>query len=268
MPPIGETLREARMRQKLDIADVEDRTKIRAKYLRALENEEWGLLPGPTFVKTFLRTYAEVVGVDPYLLVEEYRMTEERSDAPEFQPLAPMPARDRGRDRGRGGRRPPQRPRRRGGLVAVAVVVGLVGFLLVLGLLGGGDDDGGGGDQATTTTGTAPTAAQQRQRQRARRARRRQAATVSGVNVRIVPSEPTYACIDSGPGTDVIFENTLDAPRTFRNSRQLRINLGKRSATITLNGKPVTVDQTAEPLALDLTRDGSNEIDSTEAPCA
>ena len=71
MPPIGETLREARMRQRLDIADVEERTKIRAKYLRALENEEWGLLPGPTFVKTFLRTYAEVVGVDPYLLVEE-----------------------------------------------------------------------------------------------------------------------------------------------------------------------------------------------------
>ncbi|HEX2071467.1 MAG TPA: helix-turn-helix domain-containing protein, partial [Thermoleophilaceae bacterium] len=101
MPPIGETLREARMRQRLDIADVEERTKIRAKYLRALENEEWGLLPGPTFVKTFLRTYAEVVGVDPYLLVEEYRLTEERSDGPEFQPLAPMPARDR-RDRGRG----------------------------------------------------------------------------------------------------------------------------------------------------------------------
>ena len=99
------------MRQRLDIADVEERTKIRAKYLRALENEEWGLLPGPTFVKTFLRTYAEAVGVDPYLLVEEYRLGEERSDAPEFQPLAPMPARDR-RDR-RGGRRPPQRPRPR-----------------------------------------------------------------------------------------------------------------------------------------------------------
>ena len=47
MPGIGETLREARMRQRLDIADVEARTKIRAKYLRALENEEFGMLPGP-----------------------------------------------------------------------------------------------------------------------------------------------------------------------------------------------------------------------------
>ena len=69
MASIGETLREARMRQQLDIADVESRTKIRAKYLRALENEEFGMLPGPTFVKTFLRTYAEALGLDPYRLL-------------------------------------------------------------------------------------------------------------------------------------------------------------------------------------------------------
>ena len=74
MPNIGDTLREARMRQHLDIADVESRTKIRAKYLRALENEEFGMLPGPTFVKTFLRTYAEALGLDPQALVEEYRI--------------------------------------------------------------------------------------------------------------------------------------------------------------------------------------------------
>ncbi len=120
MPPIGETLREARMRQRLDIAEVEERTKIRAKYLRALENEEWGLLPGPTFVKTFLRTYAEAVGVDPYLLVEEYRVSDERGDGrPEFQPLAPLPARDRRDRRGRtaaaAATAAPRRAGRRGG---------------------------------------------------------------------------------------------------------------------------------------------------------
>jgi cytoskeleton protein RodZ len=266
MPPIGETLREARMRQKLDIADVEERTKIRAKYLRALENEEWGLLPGPTFVKTFLRTYAEVVGVDPYLLVEEYRLTEERSDAPEFQPLAPMPARDR-RDRGRGGRRPPPRPPRRGGLIAAVVAVALVGFLLVLGLVGGDDDPGGrAGQDATTQAQSA--AQQQRQRQRARQRRRQAAAAPSGVNVRIAPAEPTYVCVDTGPGTDVVFEDTLDAPRTFRNPRQLRINLGKRSAQVGLNGEPVAVQESADPIALALTRQGSTELDALEAPCA
>ena len=90
------------MRQKLDIADVEDRTKIRAKYLRALENEEWSLLPGPTFVKTFLRTYAEVVGVDPHLLVEEYRTQHEPEEPPDLQPIAPGPRRRAPR------RRPPR----------------------------------------------------------------------------------------------------------------------------------------------------------------
>lgn len=252
------------MRQRLDIADVEERTKIRAKYLRALENEEWGLLPGPTFVKTFLRTYAEVVGVDPYLLVEEYRLTEERSDAPEFQPLATMPARER---RGRVGRRPPQRPPRRGGLIAAAVVVALVGFLLVLGLLGGDDDPGDGdGQQAATTTRTGLTPAQ-RQR-RAEQRRRRATPAPSGVNVRISPAEPTYVCIDRGPGTAVLFEDTLDAPRTFRAPRQLRVNLGKRSAGVALNGEPVALQQSGDPIALDLTRDGSSEVDAAEAPCA
>src|ERR671922_588675 len=88
MPSIGETLREARMRQRLDIADVEMRTKIRAKYLRALENEEFGMLPGPTFVKTFIRTYAELLGLDPHVLVEEYRAGYEPHDEHEVQPLA------------------------------------------------------------------------------------------------------------------------------------------------------------------------------------
>ena len=55
MPEIGQTLRETRMRNRIDITEVEAGTKIRAKYLRAHENEEWDLLPGPTFVKTFLR---------------------------------------------------------------------------------------------------------------------------------------------------------------------------------------------------------------------
>ena len=68
------------MRQGLDIADVEVATKIRAKYLRALENEEFGMLPGPTFVKTFLRTYAEMLGLDPHVLVEEYRANYESED--------------------------------------------------------------------------------------------------------------------------------------------------------------------------------------------
>ena len=77
MPEIGATLREARMRARIDVSEIEAKTKIRAKYLRALENEEWDLLPGPTFVKSFLRTYAQALGLDGKALVEEYRLSYE-----------------------------------------------------------------------------------------------------------------------------------------------------------------------------------------------
>ena len=89
MPEIGETLRETRMRRRIDMTEVEAATKIRAKYLRALENEEWDLLPGPTFVKTFLRTYAEYLELDPRLLVEEYRQRYERPSTQDLTPFGP-----------------------------------------------------------------------------------------------------------------------------------------------------------------------------------
>ena len=89
MAEIGETLRETRMRRRIDMTEVEAATKIRAKYLRALENEEWDLLPGPTFVKTFLRTYAEYLELDPQILVEEYRQRFERPSTQDLTPFGP-----------------------------------------------------------------------------------------------------------------------------------------------------------------------------------
>src|SRR5213596_3602956 len=104
MPDIGETLRDARMRARIDVSEIEARTKIRAKYLRALENEEWGLLPGPTFVKSFLRTYADYLGLDSRLLLEQWKRSNERVTEAELPPLAP-----RGSSSGRSAPRPPGR---------------------------------------------------------------------------------------------------------------------------------------------------------------
>ncbi|HEY7729908.1 MAG TPA: RodZ domain-containing protein [Gaiellaceae bacterium] len=69
---IGSSLREARARQGLDVNELELRTKIRAKYLRALEEERFEQLPGQTYVKGFLRTYADALGLDGQLYVDEY----------------------------------------------------------------------------------------------------------------------------------------------------------------------------------------------------
>src|SRR5689334_13363316 len=137
MPAIGATLREARMRARIDISELEAETKIRAKYPRALENEEWDLLPGPTYVKSFLREYADALGLDGKLLVAEYKLRHEGPSDFEMQPISPRSARARERRR----RGPPGALRD----VAVAAVVLLViGGLILIGQVGG-DDNGDSG---------------------------------------------------------------------------------------------------------------------------
>jgi cytoskeleton protein RodZ len=69
---IGNSLREARLRQQLDFPEIEQSTKIRGKYLRALEDEQFDVLPAQTYVKGFLRSYAEYLGLDGQLYVDEY----------------------------------------------------------------------------------------------------------------------------------------------------------------------------------------------------
>src|SRR5438067_8834240 len=135
MPEIGESLREARMRARIDVSEIEAKTKIRAKYLRALENEEWGLLPGPTFVKSFLRTYAQALGLDGKALVEEYRLHHESPTDTALEPIVATPRRRRGP--GRGGRGPEEGPSR-GYMLAVGAIGAVIVLLIVLLVSGGG----------------------------------------------------------------------------------------------------------------------------------
>jgi cytoskeleton protein RodZ len=94
---IGEVLRSTRSRLGLDIFTVERETKIRTVYLDALENEDWAVLPGPTYVKGFLRTYATYLGLDADALVDEYRRAVERSPASEQPHLFSEPLLERRR---------------------------------------------------------------------------------------------------------------------------------------------------------------------------
>jgi transcriptional regulator with XRE-family HTH domain len=70
---IGNTLREARVRRNLTLQQVEEDTKIRVKYVQAMENEDFDVMPGATYVKGFLRTYSQYLALDPEVMLDEYR---------------------------------------------------------------------------------------------------------------------------------------------------------------------------------------------------
>jgi cytoskeletal protein RodZ len=97
---IGNSLREARVRQRLEHHEVELATKIRARYVRALEQEEFDTLPGDTYIKGFLRTYADYLGLDGQLYVDEYssRYSADRRDEPQER-IPRRRTRDRGVER-------------------------------------------------------------------------------------------------------------------------------------------------------------------------
>jgi cytoskeleton protein RodZ len=235
MPGIGDQLRETRMRARIDITEVEAATKIRAKYLRALENEEWDLLPGPTFVKTFLRTYADYLGLDARMLVEDYRARYERPTQQELTPLRPNLSR--------------RRDRRRRVVIAPWMVLAAV-FLLLFGALwalGTWPTDGGGpaAERVATPTPT-PTATP-------RPERRRRRPVPTRVRLRIVASGPVSVCLEAADGTPLIDNVTLVAGQrsdVFRGRRFL-VSFGTGAAVMRVNGRTFDVSDTA-PIGYEL----------------
>lgn len=249
------------MRQKIDIADVEAATKIRAKYLRALENEEFDLLHGGTFVRSFLRTYAQYLGLDAHRLLEEYRSRYEPRDEVELQPIAPRPQRRR---EPLGGRPVPPPPRR--GAVFAGLALVLLAFLLVLGLTGD-EDDGGGDERASRQAQTQEREEERpRERRRERGTEEQRSERPARVRVRVAPSAPIYVCWDRGPDDDGNEIPALSEARSFR-GRRIRLNIGNPSAAVTVDGERLALEGPG-PFGFDF-RAGRKPrtIPSGERPC-
>jgi cytoskeleton protein RodZ len=245
MPDIGSTLREARMHARIDISEIESETKIRAKYLRALENEEWDLLPGPTYVKSFLRTYADALGLDGKLLIEEYKLRHERLSDVELQPIAPPGQRER--------RRPPRASFGRGWLIAV-VIVGLVAALYFLGIAGDGDDGKptGGTTQSTSTqssssksgAGAAAPSKKKKKKSKPKFAR-----------LTVVATGQVYVCLKAAgqrtPINGIVL--TGGAHQGPYKSSRFRIQLGTSEARLVVNGKSHSVPPVSNGIGYEIT---------------
>jgi hypothetical protein len=122
---IGGSLRTARDHRQLQLAEVEHATHIRAKYLEALEEERFDVLPGTAYAKGFLRTYADFLGLEGPRFVDEFNERFAPPELPEASQLVRV-----------------QTPRRllSPWLVAIPVVVGI--GLLSWRLAGGGSSGG------------------------------------------------------------------------------------------------------------------------------
>jgi len=244
------------MRARIDITEVEVRTKIRAKYLRAMENEEWDMLPGPIYVKSFLRTYSDYLGLDSRMLLDDYRRRFERPSDQESRPIATL---GRERERDRAPRGPLLPPWALVGLVLVAIAV-------VLDVVGSCDTSspstssppGGHANttlhRPTTTTPTAPA--------------RPVVTTPKTVTLRIVPTALVYICMANQAGKLLIPGRTYSAGQsvpTFT-AGKLLLTLGNSSVKLKAGFGTIPVAPSSHPTNLLIGPSSSRFLAKSKAP--
>ena len=257
------------MRAKIDINEVETRTKIRAKYLRAIENEEWALLPGDVYVKSFLRTYADYLGLDSRQLIDDYKRRYERPSDHEMRQIAPL---GRERDRRERGARPPRAPR---------PPRGRVGLSSRRGRSSGSCWSGSWPrctSSATTRVDRRPRAP--RPRTPRRRSPRPSTTAAPAGPARWWParssssSSPPARCTSAsstGSGKRLIPGEIFNVGQTIptKTSSKLLLTLGNASVKMKVNGVSVPVPSTGSPVGFDLTPGSHAMLPAAKQPqCA
>jgi Helix-turn-helix domain/RodZ C-terminal domain len=227
---IGNSLREARYRQQLELSDVELATKIRARYLQALEEESFEALPAQTYVKGFLRTYADYLGLDGQLYVDEYNS---RYATGEDEPREPVVARRSSTVHQRH-----RRLERRGVLLALGGIAIVCAFFIAAFKFSSNDNNPPIPNLGTTTTNTTrpPATGQKKQRK---------AAVVRKVRFFVVAT--TGNCWmdvrNYSSSGKTLFTGTVQQGQSHRFvARRLWINFGNPgNVKAAVNGRPVAI---------------------------
>jgi cytoskeletal protein RodZ len=219
---IGNSLREARVRQGLDFPEIEQATKIRGKYLRALEDEQFAVLPGDTYVKGFLRGYADYLGLDGQLYVDEFNSRYVVESEEVFRP-----------------QRTAYRPRHDRRFESRVLVLTLLGIAVVTALVIAAWRYGGADER--TSFGTKP------------------AVTTAPVHLRLTGIRSrSYVEIrqNSARGTPVFAGTIQRGQMTERSGRRFWIRVRvPRALRLTLNGKTLALPQRG-PFSAIITKSG------------
>jgi cytoskeleton protein RodZ len=231
---IGATLREARNRRRVDLTEVEAHTKIRVRYLRALENEEWDVLPGDAYARGFIRTYAGYLGLDGERLAEDYRRLHEGVPAERLPRPEPRPRRER------------SGPLLSPGVLAALVTAGLIGVLVVIGLASGGDE----GPEAARPQAQKPGAGAQKPPE---------PAADRFVELSLTAEADVWTCLIDDSGEELIDGLILTAGQEegpFR-SRGFLVSFGNGAVEMTLDGEPAALEDTPNPVGYRVGRGAS-----------
>jgi hypothetical protein len=246
---IGSTLRDARNRRKIDLSEVEEATKIRVRFLRALENEEWDVLPGDIYVRAFIKTYASYLGLDGERLAEDYRASAEGPGGAERPPTRIEPALSARRTPGRGavGSR----------ILIVVVVAALIGIVVAIGV------SGGGGSSGNKSNATAKKGHSQNVQEKT---------VAPGVAVSLEATDEVWVCLldaKEEPVIDGVILGPGEQEGPFR-SKAFSVAFGNGSVEMEIDGSPAHLPESSSPIGFAVDENGHlTELQEGERPeCA
>jgi hypothetical protein len=264
---IGDTLFEARTRRAVDLDEVHAVTGIRSRYLRAIEEEDWDALPEEFYARSFIRKYAQFLGIDPEPLVEEYRNQRGTSGRGE-SPTSPF-ARTSSR-RAEALRRRRQRQGIYAWLGAAAVAAVIVAAIVLL-ISSGGEGGGGGAGgskAAKSVAGNGGKSAGTGQKgggagkggahQGGTKAGAHGGAHATSVALKIEPTAEVWACVLDAKGKPLVDGATLAAGETMGpfHSRSYTAAFGNGAVAISVDGKQAQTPETSSPMGFTVDRHG------------
>jgi cytoskeletal protein RodZ len=254
-PQVGQVLREARTERGIELSEVERVTKIRVKFLQAMEEDRWEALPAPAYARGFLSIYARFLGLDEKALLDEYTRTVEGADRHEPIPETVI----------RPGVLRHHRPswpsinfnlRPVATVLAGVVVVGVLA-LVIVGSIGESSNGGGGGPKhhrgksagSTPATTTAQPASGQ-------------------VSVELRSTADVWVCLVDDRGRALVNGETLtaDEGRGPFNGQGFEVTLGNGSVEMAVDGEPAQIPPVAQPLGYRITPEGVSKLSPSSQP--
>ncbi len=239
---VGNKLRDARTRRKLSLQDAEEATKIRARYLQALENEDWDQLPGDTYARAFIRTYGTLLGLDGDRLADEQRREQGAPRPEERLPrVDPRPRKI--------SRRRSQHLQVPSAVVTALVLAFVVGALLVIGLSGGGSDEStpaGGGQSAATGDSSGGSSS-------------RSKPAPAGHSLKLLAKGEVWVCLLGGEGKPLIDGAILGPGETEGpfHSDSFTLALGNGAVTMTVDDKQAQLPEPSSPIGFTVSARGA-----------